>query len=394
MNVIDVILIVLALAYAVAGYTQGLIVGFSSFIGFVGGALLGLWLGPRLLGSLSPGLGTAILGLILVLVLATLGQGVTAWVGTAVRRRVRWQSARHLDAVGGALFSVLALLLAAWAIGLAAASSSIPSVSAAARESRVLSTVDSILPDGSRAVVGQFRDLVDAGGFPSVVLPFEPEPIAGVRPPSAVAARTSAVRAASASVVKVLGEAPGCGRVLEGSSFAVGGERLLTNAHVVAGTERVVVVPPDGRRLDARVVYFDARTDVAVLRVARLRLRTLELAAEPAAPGQPAAAIGYPHNGPLVAEAVRVRARRTLVGEDVYGQDRVTREVVAVRGSIQPGNSGGPLVADDGSVLGLVFAASLTDADTGYALAPSELRPALRSTRGATRPVGTGGCRP
>lgn len=394
MNVLDWILVALALAYAVAGYTQGLIVGFSSFVGFVGGALLGLWLSPRLLGSLSPGLGTAILGLVIVLVLATLGQGVTAWIGTAIRRRVTWRLARRIDAVGGGLFSLAALLVAAWAIGLAVASASIPSLSATVRESRVLSAIDSALPEGSRAVVGQFRDLVGAGGFPSVVLPFEPEPISGVRPPVASTARSGAVRAASASVVKVLGEAPGCGRVLEGSAFPVDGSRLVTNAHVVAGTDRVVVVTPDGRRLPATVVSFDPGTDVAVLRVRRHGLQPLTFAARPAVPGQPAAVLGYPRNGPFAAEPVRVRSRRTLVGEDVYGQDRVAREVVAVRGRVQPGNSGGPLVGNDGKVLGVVFAASLTDSDTGYALAPSEVVPELAATRTATQPVGTGGCRP
>jgi S1-C subfamily serine protease len=392
-NAVDWVLLVLALAYAVAGWTQGLIVGFSSFVGFVGGAVLGLRLGPRLLDGLQTGLGTAVLALIIVLVLATVGQAVTAWLGSLVRSRVQWRSARLVDSVGGSLFSTLALLVAAWAIGLAAASSSIPSLSSAARESRVLGTVDDVLPDGSRAVVGQFRDLVGAGAFPSVVLPFEPEPIAGVEPPDGATTRAAGIRTASASVAKVLGEAPGCGRLLEGSGFAVGRDRVMTNAHVVAGTTRVAVITADDRRLPARVVYYDPRTDVAVLSVRRLALPALRFARAPAVPGQPGAVLGYPHNGPFAAEAVRVRSRRTLVGEDVYGRERVRRDVLAVRGEVQPGNSGGPLVDTRGAVLGVVFAASLTDDETGYALTPEEVATALRAGSRRSAPVATGSCR-
>lgn len=393
MSVVDIVLIVLVLAYGIAGYTQGLIVGVWSFIGFVGGAVLGLSLGPRLLTSLTPGLGTAVLGLILVLVLATVGQAVAAWIGSLLRSRVRWSSMRFLDSLGGALFSMAALLLAAWAIGLAAASSSIPSLSAAVRDSQVLRAVDGQLPASARTVVGRFRDLVGAGAFPSVVLPFEPEPISGVREPAPGTARALPVRAASRSVVKVLGEASTCGRVLEGSGFVVGPNRVMTNAHVVAGTTKLAVVDRDGVDRRAFVVHFDSRTDVAVLAVPRLGLPALQFAPQVRV-GQPAAVLGYPRNGPFVGASVRVRQERTLIGEDIYGKASVSRDVVALRGSVVPGNSGGPVVGDRGRVLGVVFAASLTDTDTGYALAASEVRGAVRAGAARRTPVPSGACVP
>ena len=392
MNVVDIVIVVLLVSYAIAGYTQGLLVGICSFVGFVGGALLGLRLGPLVLGGLTPGLGTAVLGLIIVLVLATLLQGIMAWLGTLVRSRVRWQSARFLDALGGALFSGLALVLAAWVIGLAVASSSIPSVSAAVRDSSVLRGVDARLPASARSVVGSFRDLVGAGAFPSVVLPFEPEPIAGVREPAPGTARAAPVRAASRSVVKVLGEAPGCARVQEGSAFAIGRDRVMTNAHVVAGTSRIVVLAPgDAKRRTAVVVAFDPAADVAVLRVPGLTLPGLAFQAG-ARPAQPSAVLGFPRNGPFSATPVRVRSERTLVGQDIYGKGRVARDVVAVRGSVQPGNSGGPLVSEQGRVLGVIFAASLTDTDTGYALAPAQVSGVAKRGLARDAPVPTGAC--
>lgn len=394
MNIVDTVILVLAISYAIAGYTQGFIVGLASFVGFVGGAVGGLLLAPRLLAGLDPGLGTAVLALVLVLVLATLGQGVTAWLGTLMRRQVRWRSVRFLDSLGGALFSVLALLLAAWAIGLAAASSTIPTVSAALRESTALRTVDDVLPDESRQVVGRFRDLVGAGAFPSVVLPFQPEPIAGVDAPALSSVRAAAVRSAGRSVVKVLGEAPACQRVLEGSGFVVAPQRVMTNAHVLAGVTELVVVTQDDERLSGEVIYFDPEVDVAVIAVPDLRLPVLSFS-DAAKPGLPAAALGYPRNGPYRAEPVRVRAERSLLGEDIYGERSVNRDIVSVRGRIQPGNSGGPVVAEDGGVIGMVFAASLTDPDTGYALTPEEVAPALRASGGGTSPdpVDTGPCR-
>ena len=199
------------------------------------------------------------------------------------------------------------------------------------------------------------------------------------------------IREASASVVKVIGRASSCNRVIEGSGFVVAPERVMTNAHVVAGVAAPVVTAPNAEPLESRVVHFDPSTDVAVLAVPGLDRAALAFR-DDAATGAHAAVVGYPGNGPLRTEPARVRGEYALLGSDIYDDETVSRDVLSMRGEIRPGNSGGPLVADDGLVYGVVFAASLTDPDTGYALAPSEVESALEAADAATDPVPTGGC--
>jgi hypothetical protein len=390
-NGLDWFLLVLVVVFGITGWTQGFVVGLLSFVGFAGGTIAGLLLVPRLLGGLEPGVGTAILAVGLVLVTATLAQAVLSWLGNKLRERVGSAPARTVDAAGGAALAVAGLLVAAWAVGVVGASSGIPGFARLARESTVLATVDQYLPIGPERVRDTFRDVVEAGGFPEVVAPFVPEPLVPTDPPTGTVGRTEEIQQAARSVVKVLGDARACSANLEGSGFAVADDRVVTNAHVVAGTNRVVVIPTGSEdALEAEVVFFDPRVDVAVLAVPGLDLAALELVA-PAEPGADAAVVGYPNNGPLRAAPARVRGTLVLLGQDIYGEDRVRREVVSIRGSVRPGNSGGPLVAVDGRVYGQVFASSLTDAETGYALAPSELERALRSLDSQDE-VPTGAC--
>jgi hypothetical protein len=391
-NGLDWFLAVLVVVFAVTGWTQGFVVGLLSFVGFAGGTIVGLLLVPRLLGGLEPGVGTAILAVGLVLIMAVLLQGLLSWVGNRLRDRVGSDHAKVVDAAGGMVLAVTGLLVAAWAVGVVAASSGIPGFARLARESTVLATVDEYVPIGPERLRDTFRDVVEAGGFPEVVAPFVPEPDIPTEPPTGTLGRTAEIRQAANSVVKVLGQADACGVNLEGSGFAVAADRIMTNAHVVAGTRRVVVVRPGAAAepLEATVVYLDPRIDVALLAVDGLDLPVLDFVA-PAEPGADAAAVGYPNNGPLRSTPVRVRGTVVLLGQDIYGADRVRREVIAVRGSVQPGNSGGPLVSTDGQVYGMVFASSLTDDETGYALTPAELEPAMTRV-GLTDEVGTGAC--
>ena len=104
--------------------------------------------------------------------------------------------------------------------------------------------------------------------------------------------------------------------------------------------------------------------------------------------------LGYPEDGPLDVRSARVRARATVSGADIYGNGTVHREVYSIRSLVRSGNSGGPLLAADGTVLGVVFATDLRSSDTGYALTASEVASDYAKGRTATAPVGTGGCTP
>lgn len=392
LNAVDLLIIILAIIVGYTGWTHGFVVGLLSFVGFVGGAAAGLLLVPLVLGGFDPGLGVSVLAVLLVLGVASIGQGVLSWAGGWVRAKVSSSPARRFDAAGGAALGVAGLLLAAWACGLAISTAAVPYASPGVRESSILGLVDDLVPVSPDHLRRAFEDVVAAGGFPQVVAPWEPEPIVEVAPPSNVLARDPEVRQAAGSVIQITGRAAACERVITGSGFVVAPERVMTNAHVVAGVREPVVTFPDGQPLSAGVVAFDPDTDLAILMVPGLELPALVVAADPPVGGAEAVVVGYPNNGPLRSEAVRVRDLHQLLGRDIYDAGSVARDVVAMRGRIQPGNSGGPLISADGVVQGVVFAASLTDPDTGYALAPSEFADVVQGAAEATEPVPTGGC--
>ncbi|AYY11778.1 serine protease [Actinobacteria bacterium YIM 96077] len=392
LNAVDFIIIALAIVVGYTGWVHGFVVGLLSFAGFVGGAVAGLLLVPVLLGSLEPGLGVSILAALLVLAVASIGQGVLAWTGGWVRSKVSSQPARHVDAAGGAALGIIGLLLAAWALGLALSTAAIPYASQGIRESAILRTVDDAVPVSPDNLRDAFQDVVIAEGFPEVVAPWVPEPIGEVEAPDGNLHRDPDIQKAAESVVHITGRAPECSRVLSGSGFVVAPERVMTNAHVVAGVNEPVVTFADGDPLAARVVDFDSDIDLAVLAVPDLPHEPLDLADGAPGTGVDAVVVGYPGSGPLTATPVRVRGQHELVGRDIYGDGSVTRDVLGLRGEVRPGNSGGPLVSTDGTVYGTIFAASLTDPSTGYALSDTEVRPMAESAADATDPVPTGSC--
>ncbi len=392
-GVLDWVLVGLVVAFAIIGWVQGFVVGLLSLVGLVGGAAIGLILAPSLLSWLEPGLGTALLAILLVILSAAVGQWALSWLGEAVRDRLGGDSARRIDGLAGSLLGAVSVLVVAWLIGAAVASASVPWLSEQARGSSVLAAVDSAVPFSPDRLREPLRDVVDSGGFPEVVAPFVAEVVVEVDEPDPGVDRTPQVRAALAGVVKVLGRADSCSSQLEGSGVVVVPGRVLTNAHVVAGTSRVVVQAPEGEPLVASVVFFDPDADVAVLDVPGLEAPAV--AFDPNAPqqGQAAVVAGYPNGGGLDTGNARVRSTNELLGLDIYGRNEVLRSVVGFRGQVSPGNSGGPLLSDVGQMMGLVFAASLTDPETAYALAPSELADAVAvASSGSVTAVPTGAC--
>ena len=219
------------------------------------------------------------------------------------------------------------------------------------------------------------------------------EPIVPVDEPDPALLKDPAVRRAWNSLVKVEGLAPECGTQVDGSGFVFAPERVMTNAHVVAGTERLDVrVRGTGQVYQASVVYLDPELDVAVLRVPGLQASALPFAG-PARSGTPGVVAGFPGGGPLQAVPARVRALLTAQGKDIYGKGDVLRQVYSLRAQVRPGNSGGPLLSRDGEALGVVFAAGIDDPDTGYALTAGQVQAAAAAGTNATTALLTGSCR-
>lgn len=391
-NALDVALMVLAALFAVSGYRQGFVVGVLSFVGFLGGGILGAHYAPslsesRLLAAVPP----ALVGLGTVFVAASVGQLLATLLGATLRDRLTWRPARVVDAVAGALVSIASLLLVAWLVGSAVASSSSELVAAQVRGSTIIRSVEGAVPPGGRQFVLGFRRLIDDRGFPEVFGGLAPTRVDAVDPPDPVLQASPVVRAVRGQVFKVTGIAQDCSRQIEGTGFVVSRERVMTNAHVVAGVRDPEVDLGGGRVLRSTVVLYDPGRDVAVLDVPGLDRAPLTFAGR-AVSGDDAIVVGYPQNGPFTAEAARVSMRQRARGLDIYGEQTVERSIYALRGRVRQGNSGGPLLSADGRVYGVVFAAAADRQDVGYALTADEVAPDVEAARAATTRVSTRGC--
>ena len=396
MNILDLLIVLAVIAYAIGGFRSGAVVGALSMIGFFGGAAIGAQLAEPLGSRISGGRAQVPVAILCVLMCAMVGQLLGAWGAGHIRARFVSGRGRTLDAGVGSALGVVSVLLVAWMVAVPLASSPYPSLAGEASHSRIVRAVNGVVPSDVRNLYSSLRNFLDQSGFPPVFgdLPSGPSVGVAAPDPSLSAAVLARVNRAQLSTFKIYGEAPSCSRGIEGSGFVFAPHRMVTNAHVVAGTNQVGVQTSPGHILPATVVVFDPSRDVAVLYVPGLTAPVLPWAAQPAAHGDPAVVLGYPEDGPFTSRSARIRTRTTVTGSDIYGNGSVRREIYSVRAVIRSGNSGGPLIADDGSALGVVFATALDSSDTGYVLTAQEVAPDVTRGLGTVAPVGTGACTP
>jgi uncharacterized membrane protein required for colicin V production len=389
MNLLDWLLVVLVLAYALSGYWQGFVTGAFATAGLLVGGLFGIWLAPTALGDADPSMVVSLGALFIVILAASLGQAVFQFVGSRIRDQITWQPVRAVDAVGGAALSAVAVLLVAWALGVAISGSRIGGITPLVRESKVLASIDDVLPDSADGALQAFNNVVGTGFFPRYLEPFAPERIVEVGPGPKKLLKDPDVERAAASVAKVRGTND-CGRGVEGSGFLYAQNRLMTNAHVVAGVDEPEVEVGD-TSLPATVVYYNPDVDVAVLAYDSGDTEPLRMDRSAEA-GDGVAVLGYPEDGPYDVQPARIRSQQRLRSPDIYGNGSVIRDVYSLRGLIRPGNSGGPVVSARGDVVGVVFAASVNDHDTGYALTADQVSDAAAAAVSASGGVSTGDC--
>ena len=389
MNLLDWLLVGLVLTYALSGYWQGFVTGAMATAGLLLGGLTGVWLAPLALGDANPSVLVSLGALFIVILSASLGQAFFQYGGARLRDTIRWQPFRAVDAAGGAVLSGAAVLLVSWALGVAVAGSGIGGITPLVRESVVLKNVDELLPAGADGLLKAFNNVVGTTFFPRYLEPFAPERIAPVSPgPKRLLTDPDVVRAEQ-SVVKIQ-SVNDCGRGIEGSGFLFASDRVMTNAHVVAGVDQPTL-EIGGNAVEGTVVYYDPDVDVAVIAVESGEIAALPFDVE-VEPKEGVAILGFPEDGPYDVQTGRIRSEQRLRSPNIYGDGAVIRDVLSLRGSVRPGNSGGPVVSSGGDVVGVVFAASLTDSDTGYALTAEQVAQAATRGVAATDATDTQDC--
>ena len=378
MTVLDWAILAFTFALALWGYRQGLIVGALTLVGFGVGAFAGSRIGPLLLteGSHSPyaplcaALGALLVGALMAVTVESFALGLREKI-------VRRPFLNAADGAGGAALIASVALGLAWVFGAVLLHApSTAQLRADIQQSLILRSLNDVLPPTGPLL--NALDRVDPA--PTVLGPAAP-----VAPPDAKIASDPDVLRAGDSVVRVLSTA--CGLGIEGSGWAVAPEVVVTNAHVIAGSDDTTVTTQDGAELEATPIYYAPRQDLALLRVG-VALPPLPIGSE-RREGEDGAVLGYPENGPYSLSPARIGETRETISEDSYGNGPVERTIVAMSGTVRSGNSGGPLVDPRGDAVGTVFAATTSGPAGGFAIPAEEVRGALRRT---AEEVGTGPC--
>ncbi len=392
MNLIDGLAVVLIVFAALAGYRSGALPQLGGILGAIAGAAVALALIPAatdFFADLEP-LPRAIVVLGGILGAVAVGEAIGSALGAGVGRSLGRGVLSAADRILGLVVGVAQALLIVWLAGGLLALGPLPRLTSQVQSSTALRAMTAVLPPPGE-LAAELGSLLDASGLPDVFLGLEPVPAAPVDVPTDPRAQRIA-DAARASMARV--SALACGATLTGTAFAVAPGYLVTNAHVVAGSDRVRVTLGDAANTttDATVVAFDPKLDVAVLRAPKVSAPVLRFATKDPVRGAIGAALGYPQGGRLTVVAAAVADRYQAIGRDIYGEDRVPREILELRAAIERGDSGGPLILGDGTVGGVVFAESRTDPDVGYALAPVDVSVAVAPALGRTGAVDTGRC--
>jgi S1-C subfamily serine protease len=387
---LDIAVLAVAFVAAISGWRSGALGSLMSFVGVILGAIAGVMLAPHIVSHISSPRGKLFAALFLILALVVVGEVAGVVLGRAVRGAIRNKAVRTVDSVIGVAVQLVVVMVAAWLLASPLTSSDQPNLAAATRGSKVLAEVDKYAPEWLKTVPKRMSALLRTSGLPDVLQPFGRTPIQAVDAPDASLADSLVVANAKPSVVKIRGVAPGCQKVLEGTGFVIAPNRVMSNAHVVAGSDSVTV-EAEGQTYDATVVSYDPNEDISILDVPNLPQRPLVFADQPAKSGTDAVVLGYPGGGEFAATPARVRETIELNGPDIYRTTTVNREVYTIRGTVRQGNSGGPMINRAGQVLGVVFGAAVDDNDTGFVMTANEVSRQLAKI-GNTAKVPTGAC--
>jgi S1-C subfamily serine protease len=395
-DLLDLVLIALIAAFAVAGYRQGFIIGVLSLAGFVFGVAGGAFIAPGISRAFAKSAQwQAFIAILVVFAAAVIGMLIASGLGVAVRSRLTGRPATVVDSLGGAAVNIVAVLIVAWLIGSFLANAQFRTISREVNDSAVLRTVDAVMPHDALylPVFPGLRSLLSNGLYSQVFSAIGAEDSLSLAAPSPAVLKSRALARDEPSIVKIQGVASSCQQMIEGSGFVISPQHVLTNAHVVAGVNSSLYVypPTTGQQLAAHVVLYDPDRDLAVLYVPGLTAPALKLAGE-ASNGTSAIVAGYPLDHSFTVVPARIGYSIKANGPNIYSTEDVEREIYPIKAEIRSGNSGGPLLARDGEVYGVVFAASTAYSDIGYALTSSEVMSDVAEGSNDTSAVSTEQC--
>ncbi len=388
MIVVDALIVLILVGACIAGVRRGFFASIGTFAGLAAGAFAAFWLTP-LVSSWVPSAvwrGPAVL--ITALGLLFLGAAVGAAIGAALRSGADRLKLRGVERFLGGIASVLAAVLALAFVAPAIAGAGIPVVSPAVSSSLILRGIEQATPDPVAAALAQLRGAVLDDALPGLGNLLGPG-TAEQAPP--IELGDPDLERAAASVARVSGNAYACGRGSAGSGFVIARDRVVTNAHVVAGVDTPIVELPGVAAREGRIVYFDPVDDLAVIAVDDLGAKALPFSPTLAA-GDAAVVQGYPFGGPFTMVTAGVLSVGAANVPDVYDRSLNPREIYALQTQVRPGNSGGPLLTADGAVAGVVFARAEDDENLGYAMTMAELTPVVARAPSLADTVSSGSC--
>ena len=386
-TVLDLLLILVLIVALVNGYRSGLLQSLTGIVGAVAGGVAAFFVVPLVGGWVPEAQWRTPATIAVAVVLVLIGHSLGTSAGSVLGRRKKRSPLGAINRVLGAVFAAVASALVASMVAFSIGALGVPFLSPAIASSTVVSGIDSLTPDPVKALMAELRSVAVQQGLPRIVDAFT-----GPTPDAAQADTSSPELAVAAqSVVRITGTAYACGQSQSGSGFVVSDDRVITNAHVVAGVDQPVVETPVGAALAGEIIYFDPIDDLAIISVPGLGAAPLT-AGEDLAAGSGAVADGYPFGGPYVSDPAQVISIGTISVADIYGQDPTPRQVYTVASDVQQGESGGPLLSESGQVVGVIFAKASNTDNVGYALALEEIQPVISQAPSLSSPVSSGTC--
>ncbi|GAA1849810.1 MarP family serine protease [Microbacterium koreense] len=388
MILVDVLVVVVLLVALIAGVQRGFFASIGTLAGLAAGGFAAFWLTPLVSAWVPSQAWRAAAVLATAAGLLLLGAGIGAAIGSALRSGTDRLKLRGIERFLGGVASVVAAGLAIVLVAPAVAGIGIPGVSTAISSSQAVRTLDWLTPDPVDTALAELRGHVIDEGIPRLGNLLGP---GGTTPTAPVELDDPDLQRAAASVARVSGTAFSCGRSATGSGFVIAPDRVVTNAHVVAGVDTPIVELPGAAAREGRIVYFDPVDDLAVIAVDDLGAAVIPQAST-MTPGQSGAVHGYPLGGPFTSITAGILSVGTVPVADIYDSGVTPREIYSLQAAVRPGNSGGPLLTADGAVAGVVFARADGDDGRGYAVTMAELAPVADAAPTLSATVASGAC--